>query len=158
MAGSTTGMRISMYPSAYRFRCDLSSSDRHVYPADHRSVAHLQEYPTAAGCPFSSAWVQAWSMSSDGVDLDRLAAEMLIAEAERAHEFAKTGGALGYMEYMKRRKPSARFAGAVVSSVVRSNKIIRQKEIKAREFDSDDEGSIELCVLDFAIELPNARR
>ena len=63
-------------------------------------------------------------MALEGEELDKLAAEMLIAEATRAQEFAKTGGALGYMEFMKRRKPNNRFAGAVVKSTVRANAMI----------------------------------
>jgi hypothetical protein len=54
-------------------------------------------------------------------ELDRLAAEQLIAEAERAQEFAKAGGSLGYMEYLKRRKPNTRFAENVVASTLKAN-------------------------------------
>lgn len=48
-----------------------------------------------------------------GLDpLDREAAELLIAEAARATEFARAGGSLGYMEYMQLRKPGARSGDA----------------------------------------------
>eukprot|EP00466_Bigelowiella_natans_P007581 jgi/Bigna1/71224/fgenesh1_pg.15_\ len=61
-------------------------------------------------------------------ELTKLAASQLIEEATRAEEYAKTGGALSYMEYMKRRQPNPRFAGAVVSSVVKSNMAMQAKE------------------------------